>query len=138
MQRSQPACQSSTSYQPKTVVSFSALSGSSGPTLLSRPTRMRAQAGTLILAMAASCCGVLPTVLGLMSWPPPKRVRPSAAACSSLMKYAPWRSISALSCAAIGLSATTACSVAQMTEQSNDLELTMSQAALATSALRST
>jgi len=66
-----------------TVVGFSAESGSSRPTFSSRATRMRAVAGTRMPAICANCCGLLPTVRGLISGPGVKSSLPSAAGVSA-------------------------------------------------------
>ncbi len=99
---------------------------------------MRALRGTSMPASAASCCGVRPTEAGFIPPPGRNRARASAAFCSALTQWAPWRRICSRSSPAIGASAITACSVAQMVEQSKAFEFTMASAAAATSALRST
>ena len=89
-------------------------------------------------AICANACGVLPTAFGLGSPCALCKILPIAAACASSIKYAPHFSISLCSCAAIGASATIACSLAQIVEQSNDFDFTINAAACAISALRST
>ncbi len=99
---------------------------------------MRAWAGTLIPAIAARACGVCPTDLGFIAPPALNRIAASLAWSSLAIQWAPLASMCARNCAAIGRSATTDCSVAQMTEQSKALLLTIAAAAAGMSALRST
>ena len=99
---------------------------------------MRAVSGTWIPAFFAMYCGVRPTRPATII-PFGRNITAASVSASSLVSQcAPWACISAFRRSAMGRSAITACSVAQIVEQSNDFDSTIILAALTTWALRST
>ena len=138
MARSQPSRHPSTTMKPSTVVSFSRDSGCLGPMPSRSATRMRADSGTGMPTFSPMYCGVRPTRLATIR-PFGRNITEASLSASSLVsQWAPWACISAFRRSAIGASAMTACSVAQMVEQSKDFDSTIILAALAMWAVRST
>ena len=111
IERSQPASQPSSSYQPSTVVSFSRESGSSLPVIVQTGHDHARGCGMLNPAMPATVCAGFPTVVVLMA---PFGMEQQFAQPFGLFFIgeigAVLRSSALSACAAIGLSATTACS----------------------------